>query len=236
MKSRKDCYLGNCQHTSSGGPRFPVSLQSYCFGSLLIAAASLDGLSHRCKSLCTIISNETAAICTDETKPHQKSSAVDLTPQTLAKHPKLLQGKSLIWTIKPWACFSSVHSAVDPRYDKNAPARSRGSWEFILGCDSNHPLMHTNVSLLQHEWTCFCQNIHGEWFVDLHFLWCIPWLEYIWLYKAHCSHRYHFHHHHYNQIMIIIIIACAVFVTFVGINRNRIRTPHGRLGRGLTLV
>lgn len=47
MKSRKSRYLGNCQHTSSGGPRFPVWLRSYCFGSLLIAAASLDRLSHR---------------------------------------------------------------------------------------------------------------------------------------------------------------------------------------------
>lgn len=47
MKSRKSCYLGNCLHTSSGGPIFPVCLRSYCFGSVLIAAASLDGLSHR---------------------------------------------------------------------------------------------------------------------------------------------------------------------------------------------
>lgn len=45
--SKKSRYLGNCQHTSSGGPRFPVWLRSYCFGSLLIAAASLDGLAHR---------------------------------------------------------------------------------------------------------------------------------------------------------------------------------------------
>lgn len=57
MKSRKSRYLGNCRHTSSGGPRFPVSLRAYCFGSLLIAEASLDGLSHFCKNLCKIIAN-----------------------------------------------------------------------------------------------------------------------------------------------------------------------------------
>lgn len=40
MKSRKSCCLGNCRHTSSGGPRFAVWLHSYCFGFHLIAMVS----------------------------------------------------------------------------------------------------------------------------------------------------------------------------------------------------
>lgn len=80
-KQKKSCYLGNCLHTSSGGPRFPVCLRLYCFGCLLIAAASLDGLSHRWQDFILNHGELDGIICADRKLLCSKSPIIGRTPK-----------------------------------------------------------------------------------------------------------------------------------------------------------
>ena len=125
MKSRKSCYLGNCQHTSSGGPRFPVWLWWYCFGSLLIAAASLDGLSHRWQDfMLNPRELNSSHLC-------RWKAATLKNPQSRIEHLRLQTLKTeiflMIWGVLSILALSQSHLNAEPLYGESTAAKSGGS-------------------------------------------------------------------------------------------------------------